>query len=169
MTEDFKVIKFESSSWKVVHKISQLFQCSVVNCIDIFLDYMLSHLQKITWSSVGDLLEIIRLVIRPRLAHDLSLWALSNLSSTFCTSRKYMRACVLSHFSCVLTPFQAPLSMGFSRHKYWSGFPCSSFSKGSSQPRDRTHISYISCTGRQVLHHQRHLGTRHWSITWILC
>lgn len=55
MTEDFKVIKFESSSWKVVHKISQLFQCSVVNCIDIFLDYMLSRLQKITWSSVGDL------------------------------------------------------------------------------------------------------------------
>ena len=73
MTEDFKVIKFESSSWKVVHKISQLFQCSVVNCIDIFLDYMLSCLQKITWSSVGDLLEIICLVIRPRLAHDLSL------------------------------------------------------------------------------------------------
>ena len=28
-----------------------------------------------------------------------------------------------------------------------------SSSRGSSQPRDRTHISYISCTGRQVLYH----------------
>ena len=40
-------------------------------------------------------------------------------------------ACMLSHFSCVLlfvTPWtvslQAPLSMGFSRQKYWSGLPC---------------------------------------------
>ena len=28
-----------------------------------------------------------------------------------------------------------------------------SFSRGCSWPRDRTHISYISCTGRQLLHH----------------
>ena len=88
MTEDSKVIKFESSSWKIVHKISQLFQCSVLNCRDIFLDYMLFHLQKITWSSVGDLLQIIHLVIRPMLAHCLSLWARIDLS----TSCKYMRA-----------------------------------------------------------------------------
>ena len=27
------------------------------------------------------------------------------------------------------------------------------FSRGSSQPRDQTHISYISCTGRWVLYH----------------
>ena len=40
---------------------------------------------------------------------------------------------MLSHFSCVwlcVTPWtvahQAPLSMGFSRQKYWSGLPCSS-------------------------------------------
>ena len=26
-------------------------------------------------------------------------------------------------------------------------------SRGSSQPRDRTHVSYISCTGSRVLHH----------------
>ena len=25
--------------------------------------------------------------------------------------------------------------------------------RGSSQPRDRTHISYVSCTGKQVLYH----------------
>ena len=39
--------------------------------------------------------------------------------------------CVLSCFSCVqlfMTPWtvvhQAPLSMGFSREEYWSGWPC---------------------------------------------
>ena len=34
---------------------------------------------------------------------------------------------------------QVPLSMGLSR--------------GSSQPRDRTHISYVSCIGKQILYH----------------
>ena len=33
------------------------------------------------------------------------------------------------------------------------------FSRDSSQPRDETHISYISCIGRQVLYHQSHLGS----------
>ena len=32
-------------------------------------------------------------------------------------------------------------------------------SKGSSQPRNRTHISYASCIGRQVLYHWHHLGS----------
>ena len=32
-----------------------------------------------------------------------------------------------------------------------------SFSRGSSQPRDQTHASYVSCTGRQVLYYWRHL------------
>lgn len=31
--------------------------------------------------------------------------------------------------------------------------------QGSARPRDRTHVSKVSCTGRQVLHHQRHLGS----------
>ena len=31
-------------------------------------------------------------------------------------------------------------------------------SRGSSPPRDQTCVSYISCIGRQVLYHQRHLG-----------
>ena len=33
-----------------------------------------------------------------------------------------------------------------------------SFSRGSSQPRHRIHISHVSCTGRQVLYHKCHLG-----------
>ena len=43
---------------------------------------------------------------------------------------------------------QAPLSMRFPRQEYWSAFAIS-FSRGSSQPRDRTHIS---CIGRQILY-----------------
>ena len=33
-----------------------------------------------------------------------------------------------------------------------------SYSRGSSQPRDQTQVSYISCAGRQLLYHQHHLG-----------
>ena len=46
---------------------------------------------------------------------------------------------------------QAPLSMGFSRQKYWSGLPMAS-SRRSSWPRDWTHVSYISCIGRHRVH-----------------
>ena len=53
---------------------------------------------------------------------------------------------------------QAPLSMGFSRQEYWSGLPWPP--PGESSPsRDRTHVSYISCIDRRVLHHYRHLGS----------
>ena len=38
----------------------------------------------------------------------------------------------------------------------WVSMP---FSRGSSQPRDQTHLSYVSCIGRWVLNHQRHLGS----------
>ena len=47
---------------------------------------------------------------------------------------------------------QAPLSMGILRAKVleWVAVP---FSRGSSQPRDQTCVSYVSCMGRQVLYH----------------
>lgn len=48
---------------------------------------------------------------------------------------------------------QTPLSMGFSRQEYQRGLPC------PSQPRDETHVSYVSCIGRVVLYHQCHLGS----------
>ena len=32
-------------------------------------------------------------------------------------------------------------------------------SRRSSQPRDQTHISYVSCIGRWILYHSRHLGS----------
>ena len=50
------------------------------------------------------------------------------------------------------TACQAPLCMGFFQARILEqvAILCS---RGSSQPRDRTHISYISCIGRQVLYH----------------
>ena len=52
----------------------------------------------------------------------------------------------LSHVRLFATPwtvaYQAPPSMGFSRQEYWSGL-LFSFSRGSSQPRDRTRVSRI--------------------------
>ena len=43
---------------------------------------------------------------------------------------------------------QAPLSMGFSRQEYeWVATPSS---RESSQSNDQTHVSYISCIGRQI-------------------
>ena len=40
----------------------------------------------------------------------------------------------------------------------WVALPSS---RGSSPPRDQTHISYVCCTGRQALYHfsQHHLGS----------
>ena len=46
---------------------------------------------------------------------------------------------------------QACLSMGFSRQEHWSKVTISS-SRGSSQARDQTLISCVSCIGRQILH-----------------
>ena len=45
---------------------------------------------------------------------------------------------------------QAPLSMGFTKQEYWSEWIATSFSRGSSWPRDWTHIS---CTGKWILYH----------------
>ena len=77
----------------------------------------------------------------------------------------YIVRCVsvcVSGFSCVqlfvtlqTVAHQAPLSMGFSRQEYRVAMPSS---RGSSQPRDQTCASYVSCTGRCNLYHQHHLG-----------
>ena len=53
----------------------------------------------------------------------------------------------LSRVQLFVTPrtvaYQAPLSMGFSRQRYWSGFAIS-LSRGSSPPRDQTRVSHIA-------------------------
>ena len=68
-----------------------------------------------------------------------------------------------SHVQLFATPWtvawQAPLSMGIlqARIQEWVAMPSS---RGSSQPRDGTCVSYVSCVGRQVLYHYHHLGSR---------
>ena len=69
-----------------------------------------------------------------------------------------LRACVL-HLSVALTLCD-PVDCSFlgssvhgilqARILEWVVTP---FSRGTSQPRDQTHISYVSCIGRRVLHH----------------
>ena len=45
---------------------------------------------------------------------------------------------------------QAPLSMGFPRILEWVAI---SSSRGSSWPRDQTHVSCVSCIGRWIIYH----------------
>ena len=52
---------------------------------------------------------------------------------------------------------QAPLSVEFSRQE--NEWVAISFSRESSQSRDRTCVSCISCIGKRVLYHQHHLGS----------
>ena len=52
---------------------------------------------------------------------------------------------------------QAPISMGFPRHEYWSGLPFPPLEISVTQ--DQTCISYISCLGRGVLQHYHQLGS----------
>ena len=56
--------------------------------------------------------------------------------------------CVHSHVLFFATLWtvacQAPLSMGFSWQEKWSGLLCP-HPRGSSQSRDQTHVSHISC------------------------
>ena len=72
---------------------------------------------------------------------------------------------MLSRFSRVLlfatlymVALQAPLSMGILQARILEWVAMSS-SRGSSQPRDRTPVSYISCIGRWVLYLFCHLGS----------
>ena len=67
--------------------------------------------------------------------------------------------CVLHRFSHVqffatlwTIARQSPLSMRFSRQDAMRRVAMPS-SRGSSRPRDATHIPYVSCIGRRVLYH----------------
>ena len=50
----------------------------------------------------------------------------------------------------------ASLSMEFSRQEYWSGLPFPS-PRGSSRPRDQTHLSCVFCISRWILYPLSHL------------
>ena len=65
-----------------------------------------------------------------------------------------MRAQLLSRVWLFVTPLAVwgPLSMEVFRQEYWSRLPFT-YSRGSSQPRDQTQMSCVSCTGRYILYH----------------
>ena len=67
-----------------------------------------------------------------------------------------MHACMLSHFHLCLTlcdpvncspPGSSVHGILHTRILEWVAI---SFSRGSSQPKDQTHVSYVSCIGRQL-------------------
>ena len=64
---------------------------------------------------------------------------------------------MLSHVQLFVTPWtvarQAPLSMGILQARILE-WVVNSYSRGSSWPRNRTHVSGISCTGRQILYYR---------------
>jgi len=71
-----------------------------------------------------------------------------------------MHTCMLSCFSRVqlfvtlwTVALQAPLSMGFSRKEYWSGWPCLSSGDLPDTGIESTSLMSVSCIGRQVLKH----------------
>ena len=70
---------------------------------------------------------------------DSFLWMLHYLPSVCSRVQFFATLWTVAH--------QAPLSMGFSRQEHWgeSPFP-------TSQPRDQTQVSCISCIGRQLLY-----------------
>ena len=61
-------------------------------------------------------------------------------------------SCVLLFETLWTVAHQATLSMGFSKQEYWSELPIF-YSRGSSQPRDWTRVSSVSCIGRQIPYH----------------
>ena len=74
--------------------------------------------------------------------------------------------CILNSFSCVwlfVTLWTLSSPPGSSVHGIFQArileWVAMASSRGSSWPRDRTLISYVSCVGRQILYHQRHLTT----------
>ena len=87
-----------------------------------------------------------------------NLFPLGNHKSFLYVWESFSVSCMPSHFSHVqlcATPWtvahHAPLSMGFqARILEWVAMPSS---RGSSQPRDQTQVSYVPCIGRWVLYH----------------
>ena len=67
-------------------------------------------------------------------------------------SRKGVEIGTLSHVQFFVTHWtvahQGPLSMAFSRQEYWSD--CHSLLQESSQPRNQTHISCVSCIAGRI-------------------
>ena len=79
---------------------------------------------------------------------------------------------LLSHFSRVqlfATPWTVAHLCPWGSPGKNTGVGCHVLLRGSSQPRDRTHVSYISCIGRQALFHSWCLGSPKVTLLYLLC
>ena len=92
-----------------------------------------------------------------------SVLSLVKATSNLFGNLSYTNCLCLSRFSCVwllvtlwTVAHQAPLSKGFTKDLPLEWIAISS-SRGFSWPRDRIHISYVSCIGRWVPYHWFHL------------
>ena len=83
-----------------------------------------------------------------QMAHYIPSNVLSSSTHTACVLAKLLRSCptLWDPMGCVA--HQAPLSMGFSRQKYWSGLPC--FPPGDLSNPGIKPVSLVSCIGRWV-------------------
>ena len=91
--------------------------------------------------------------------YETAFWALLIMSGL----SNELRVCSAAQLCQLFEPHglahPAPLSMELPRQEYWSGLPFPS--RGSSWPRDRTHVS---CIGRQVLCHWATWEAKEWII-----
>ena len=81
--------------------------------------------------------------------------------------------CVLSCVQLCVTPWTVCSLPDSSVHGILQAgilvWVATSFSRGSSWPRDGTHIYCISCSGRSILYHQRHLWSSYSRLFLIVC
>ena len=109
------------------------------------------------WLFILEFVVMFKIKLFFALAYSIVLWSPKLNGILFQGKAHSFKICMLSHFSHVLTlcdPMDCRLP-GSSVHGIlqarileWVALPSS---RGSSWPRDRTHISYVSCIGRQVL------------------
>ena len=71
--------------------------------------------------------------------------------------------CVLSGVSVFATSctvaWQAPLPVELFRQEYWRAMPFPPAGE-SSQPRNRTRVSCVSCIGKWIVYHQHYVGSQ---------
>ena len=85
------------------------------------------------------------------------LYNISCTRACMCVHAQSLQLCPTLCNPMDCTP-QVPLSMGFSRQEYWSGLPCPP-PGDLPDPGIEPASLYVSCFGRQVLYHERHLGS----------
>ena len=78
-----------------------------------------------------------------------------NVRSCVCAKSLQSYPTFCNHEDCSL-PRSSVHGIPQERKLEWAAMPSS---RGSSRPRDQTHISYVSCMDRRVLQYQCHLGT----------